>query len=63
MPNGDYPLQFSVDYPDRPLNRLTTGFRIFTAIPILILLGTIAAAAVRRRSPRPAPGSSSCPRC
>ena len=24
-----YPVQFSVDYPDRPLNRLTTFFRIF----------------------------------
>jgi hypothetical protein len=32
-----YPVQFSVDYPDRPLNRLTTGFRIFAAIPILIV--------------------------
>jgi hypothetical protein len=41
MPNGDYPVQFSVEYPDRPLNRLTTGFRIFTAIPILIVLATI----------------------
>ncbi|MCW3032535.1 MAG: hypothetical protein JWM60_880 [Solirubrobacterales bacterium] len=36
-----YPVQFSVDYPERPLNRLTTAFRIFTAIPILIVLGTI----------------------
>jgi hypothetical protein len=42
MPEGDYPVQFSVDYPDRPLNRLTTFFRIFTVIPILILLATIA---------------------
>ena len=33
-----YPVQFSVDYPDRPLNRLTTGFRILVAIPILIVL-------------------------
>jgi hypothetical protein len=41
MPDGDYPVQFSVDYPDRPLNRLTTGFRIFTAIPILIVAATI----------------------
>jgi hypothetical protein len=41
MPNGDYPVQFSVDYPDRPLNRLTTFFRIFTTIPILFLLATI----------------------
>jgi hypothetical protein len=36
-----YPVQFSVDYPDRPLDRLTTAFRIFTVIPIAIVLGTI----------------------
>jgi hypothetical protein len=36
-----YPVQFSVDYPDRPLNRLTTGFRIFVAIPILVVLATV----------------------
>jgi hypothetical protein len=37
-----YPVQFSVEYPDRPLNRLTTFFRLFTAIPILIVLGAVA---------------------
>jgi hypothetical protein len=37
----DYPVRFTVDYPDRPLDRLTTGFRIFVAIPILIVLGTV----------------------
>jgi hypothetical protein len=36
-----YPVQFSVDYPDRDLNRLTTGFRIFMAIPIAIVLATL----------------------
>jgi hypothetical protein len=36
-----YPVQFSVDYPDRQLNRMTTAFRIFVAIPILIVLGTV----------------------
>jgi hypothetical protein len=40
-PTGAYPVQFSVDYPDRDLNRVTTGFRIFVAIPILIVLGTV----------------------
>ena len=40
-PPGDYPVAFGVDYPDRDLNRLTTFFRIFTAIPIAILIGTI----------------------
>src|SRR6266511_2982950 len=36
-----YPLTYSVDYPDRELDRLTTFFRIFTIIPIAILLSTI----------------------
>ena len=36
-----YPVQFSVGYPDRELNRLTSAFRIFVAIPILILLGAV----------------------
>lgn len=42
-PSGDhdYPLTFSVDYPDRSLDRLTTAFRIFTVIPIAILAATI----------------------
>jgi hypothetical protein len=35
--DSQYPIQFSVEYPDRDLNRLTTFFRIFTAIPILIV--------------------------
>jgi hypothetical protein len=39
--NEDHPVRFSVDYPDRPLNRLSTAFRIFTVIPIGIVLGTI----------------------
>ena len=36
-----YPVQFSVDYPDRQLNRLTTAFRILVAIPILIVLSSV----------------------
>jgi len=36
-----YPVQFDVTYPDRELDRLTTAFRIFTAIPILIVAGAI----------------------
>ena len=35
-------MQFDVEYPDRPLNRLTSAFRIFTAIPILILAAALA---------------------
>lgn len=37
-----YPVQFSVEYPDRPLDRMTTFFRLFVAIPILIVLGGVA---------------------
>src|SRR5438093_7641411 len=36
-----YPVQFSVAYPDRELNRLTTAFRLFVAIPILIVATSI----------------------
>ena len=39
--NEHYPVQFSVEYPDRMLNRLTTGFRLIVAIPILIVAGTL----------------------
>ena len=36
-----HPVQFSVDYPDRPLNRLTSAFRILVAIPIFIVLQAV----------------------
>ena len=38
---SDYPVQFSVDYPDRPLSRLTTLFRLIMVIPILIVVALI----------------------
>jgi hypothetical protein len=43
QPSGPtyYPVNFSVDYPDRPLNRLTSFFRLFVTIPIAIVLGTV----------------------
>src|SRR6266513_4271589 len=41
-PGGNqYPVQFSVEYPDRDLDRLSTAFRIIAAIPIVIVLGAI----------------------
>ena len=40
-PADAYPVQYDVDYPDRPLNRLTTFFRIFTVIPIAIVLASV----------------------
>ena len=42
----EYPVQFSVDYPDRDLNRVTTAFRIFTIIPIAIVLSTVSGGTV-----------------
>jgi Domain of unknown function (DUF4389) len=40
--SGDsYPVSFSVDYPERKLNRLTSAFRIFTVIPIAILISLL----------------------
>jgi hypothetical protein len=36
-----YPATLQVDYPDRPLNRLSTLLRLFYLIPIGILLSTL----------------------
>jgi len=37
-----YPVSYSVEYPDRDLDRLTTLFRPIVAIPILIVLAVVA---------------------
>jgi hypothetical protein len=42
---AQYPVQFAVEYPDRPLNRLTSFFRIFVIIPIAIVLSAVSGAA------------------
>ncbi len=36
-----YPATLEIDYPDRELDRITTLFRIFTVIPIAIVLGLV----------------------
>ncbi|HEU4945259.1 MAG TPA: DUF4389 domain-containing protein [Solirubrobacterales bacterium] len=36
-----YPVTFSVDYPERELNRVSTFFRIFAVIPIAILIALL----------------------
>ena len=64
--NEEHPVRFSVEYPDRPLNRLSTAFRIFTLIPIAIVLGSIggyAAAAATTTAARPRRSSSAAPAC
>src|SRR5438093_2313645 len=35
---SNYPVQFDVDFPSRPLHRLTTAFRLLVAIPIVIVI-------------------------
>src|SRR3954451_17230113 len=41
-PGGEpYALTFDVPYPDRDLDRVSTGFRIFTIIPIAIVLAAV----------------------
>jgi hypothetical protein len=37
----EYPASLAIDYPDRPLNRLTTGLRMFTLVPISIVLALV----------------------
>jgi hypothetical protein len=43
--NESYPVTLSIDYPDKNLDRMTSFFRIFTIIPIGIVLGLVAGAA------------------
>jgi hypothetical protein len=44
---SSYPVQFDVDFPSRPLNRLSTAFRFIVAIPIVILLTMLSGEAFR----------------
>ena len=39
-----YAATLSIDYPDRKLNRLTSFFRIFTSIPIWIIMALLVGA-------------------
>ncbi len=41
MSANAYPVHLTIDYPDRPLSRLSSAFRIFTVIPILIVLAAL----------------------
>jgi hypothetical protein len=45
MDTSPYPVRFSVDYPNRALDRTTTFFRLIVALPILLLLGAISGGA------------------
>src|SRR5947207_12185733 len=41
-----YPVTFTVDFPDRALDRLTSAFRIVVAIPILAVLSLLTGASL-----------------
>jgi len=40
----EFPMTIDVEYPERELNRFTTAFRLFAAIPILIILALVSGA-------------------
>ena len=44
------PVALEIDYPDRDLDRLTTFFRVFTVIPIGIILALVSGPEVRGES-------------
>lgn len=44
QPPSAYPVTFAVDYPERSLDRVTTFFRLFTVIPIAIVLSAVSGA-------------------
>jgi cobalamin synthase len=39
---SDHPVQLTIDYPDRNLDRISSAFRFFTLIPIAIVFGAVA---------------------
>ena len=39
--DGSYPVQFTVDYPEGPRDRLSVFLRVGLAIPILVLFGAV----------------------
>src|SRR5512138_3717721 len=48
--SAGYPVTLEIDYPDRELDRITTLLRVFTVIPIAIVLGLV-------MGPRTEPGA------
>jgi hypothetical protein len=41
METTPYPVRFAVDYPERPLSRASTAFRLVAALPILAVLAAV----------------------
>ncbi len=53
--SAPYPVQLAIEYPDRELDRVSTAFRLFTVIPIAIVLALIVGITGEpgTRAPRP----------
>lgn len=43
---GSYPVTYDVEYPDKQLDRLSSFFRLFTVIPIAIVLVSVSGATI-----------------
>ena len=52
-----FPASLEIEYPDRPLDRLTTFFRLFTVIPIGVVLALVTGGGGRGPSPNHAFGT------
>lgn len=50
VPAEDYPVSFDVDYPDRPLDRLSTLLRPIIALPIIAVIALIGGATLNADS-------------
>ncbi len=46
---SNYPVQFDVDFPSRPLDRISTFFRRVVALPIVVLFTMLSGEAFRNR--------------
>lgn len=57
-PESDpFPAALEIDYPDRELDRVSTFFRLFAAIPILIILALVSGPAIHESPHRALVGS------
>ena len=52
-----YPVQFTVEYPDRDLDRVRTAFRLIISIPIVIVLAAASGGEATYGTPRASPSA------
>jgi hypothetical protein len=46
-PTVGFPVTLEIDYPERPLDRLTTLLRLFTIVPIVVILALVSTVTVQ----------------